>query len=106
MKHFIMLLCVVTSLFLAGCTTEPVAPAMKAVVIAPTDVLLVDCSVEAPPPKGVFLSMTDAEQKKALWEMDMKQMENLFACNARFSELRVWKKEQLELIASKNKGTK
>ena len=81
---------------LSGCALspeKPVAPVYITKVIVPDDALLVDCEIEAPPAKEEYMKSDMSDREGLLTKHASKQMKNLFTCNERIGQLRLWKKE-------------
>lgn len=122
MRKSFILLFVLFSMVLMGCNTTPqLPPETKYVAVLPDDNLLVDCDIETPPSKSVYLAnygtnfgtsetakllneLANMREREAmLIRMNDRQIKNIQVCNARFKQLRFWKVQAKDKINTQKK---
>lgn len=91
---------------LSGCATDQPPSLYKTLLIAPDDSMLIDCDIEPPPDKATYLAGTDKDREKMLAKTLGKQYSNGQVCNDRWAKVRLWKKEQAQMIKDKEEKAK
>lgn len=70
-------------------------------VIAPEDSLIIDCPIATPPNKEAYVAADMKGREGMLVDYSSTLMKNCIVCNQRFSALRKWKTDSVNVVQKK-----
>lgn len=82
---------------LTACGTR-IAPATQVLLVVPSDAQLLDCVIVSPPDTEYALLLDPVAREELLIKDIRGRIGSQVQCNARWSELRRWKKDQLNNV--------
>lgn len=97
MKKLFLFILVAFSALLCACQTTSPDPVIVTKVIVPSDDLLVDCDLQAPPDRDAFVAADSTKQKAMMADAYNGATSKGIMCNKRWAGLRRWKEQQLKL---------
>ena len=104
MKNLMSFIFLGILVMLSGCGSfgEPQVT-YKTKVIAPEDILLVDCDISTPPNKNEYLNLSMSDKEGTLTNYSLSLIKNLSVCNKQMKALREWKKDSVSTIDTQTK---
>jgi uncharacterized protein VirK/YbjX len=87
----------------SGCGTQQPIVVTKYVLETPPDALLQDCPAVPPPDESLYLDKGFDGKEQMFTDTLSDNYQVITVCNIHKSELRAWKKDQIEIYAAKNK---